>query len=749
MKKTITLVFLLVTFAFGFSMNISVEQAQRVAKNFIHERYVNQDIRIQMEDFTLQYTETDENGEPIFYRFNIKDVGFIMISATNQAAPVLAYSLEGVYKPNPASEFYIEKYKKQIIDVKQRRARAFSKNIEDWNRYLSEDFTPIVTRNPYLDPLITTRWNQDVFYNTYCPFDPTIAINDQRSVVGCVALTMAVLRDYYRYPTKGVGGVSYYPTYQDGVPVYPRQTVDFSKQTYNYDAITDQPNNYNGELAKLIYHCGVSALITYGYGYDPADPGMPNGTSGNGENAVRAFRNNWNFDERVHIVDAEAILLGNNANYTKWGDTLKTELNKLRPIYYSATTAEGAAGHAWILDGYDAQNLFHMNWGWGGFGNGYYQLNFIVDPSGGGLTSFNTAEKAIFKLIPKDTNHVKPDTSFTRNTASFGVITDGPGHLSYKNNCEQRWVIATPKATSYTFRYAKFKTEMNKDVVRFYNARTNALLQGPISGHYLSIGATDDYNNPGLFPDGMALPSSFTLYCDSVLVVFTSDNQNTDNGFVIYYNANLASAPACTPQTGSFLNVDEGTLSDGAGNYRAESGCSWRVKPSASYGLTKLTFAFTKFDLKAGDFVDVFDMTGTNPVLFKRFDINNIPSGPFTCNFLDIKVEFKTDNWQEGEGFVLKYGGTTEIDENSGLNDLSIYPNPATNVVNVEFSTENPENITFNIVDLTGKLIYTEQVNHQGGNLKHQFAVSNLSKGFYFLRIETNTGKTIRKFIVE
>ena len=133
--------------------------------------------------------------------------------------------------------------------------------------------------------------------------------------------------------------------------------------------------------------------------------GMPNGTSGNGENAVRAFRNNWNFDERVHIVDAEAILLGNNANYTKWGDTLKTELNKLRPIYYSATTAEGAAGHAWILDGYDAQNLFHMNWGCG-FGNGYYQLNFIVDPSGGGLTSFNTAEKAIFKLIPKDTNHV-------------------------------------------------------------------------------------------------------------------------------------------------------------------------------------------------------------------------------------------------------------------------------------------------------------------------------------------------------
>ena len=54
----------------------------------------------------------------------------------------------------------------------------------------------------------------------------------------------------------------------------------------------------------------MSALITYGYGYDLVDRGsMPNGTSGNGENAVRAFRNNWNFDERVHIVDAETVYL--------------------------------------------------------------------------------------------------------------------------------------------------------------------------------------------------------------------------------------------------------------------------------------------------------------------------------------------------------------------------------------------------------------------------------------------------------
>ena len=103
----------------------------------------------------------------------------------------------------------------------------------------------------------------------------------------------------------------------------------------------------------------------------------------------------------------------------------------------------------------------------------------------------------------------------------------------------------------------------------------------------------------------------------------------------------------------------------------------------------------------------------------------------------------------EGEGFVLQYGGSTEIDENSGLKDLSIYPNPATQFVTVEFNTENAGDITFRIVDLTGKLIHAEEVNHQGGNLTHQFNVSQLAKGFYFLRIETKNGKTIRKFVVE
>ena len=159
MKKAITFVFLLTIFSFAFSTNISVEEAQRVSRNFLAERYVSQNINIQLEDLTLQYTELDENGQPIFYRFGVRNFGFILISATDQATPVLAYSMEGEYRSNPASELFLENYKKQIVDVKQRRAEASEEISSLWNRYLQEDFTPVRSRNAYVDPLITTCTN--------------------------------------------------------------------------------------------------------------------------------------------------------------------------------------------------------------------------------------------------------------------------------------------------------------------------------------------------------------------------------------------------------------------------------------------------------------------------------------------------------------------------------------------------------------------------------------------------------------
>ena len=339
-------------------------------------------------------------------------------------------------------------------------------------------------------------------------------------------------------------------------------------------------------------------------------------------------------------------------------------------------------------------------------------------------------------------------------------MTDGAGNLSYENNTEREWILAAPNARAYTFQFAKLKTEEGKDEISFYNAATGTLLAGPYSGHYLNIASGDVYTNyngtinrpEGVFPDGVILPEEFKLTADSIKVVFKSDAQNTDNGFLIYFEADLKPAPDCAPTPSGFITTAEGTLKDkdSDGNYIGDKICEWRVKPAANLGLTKLTFAFNKFDLREGDFIDIFDMSqGDKPVRFARYDIYNMPNGAFTCNFTDIKVTFVADNWAEGEGFELQYGGTTEINENSGLQDVSIYPNPATDMINVALSSENDQNVNFKIIDMTGKVIMAESANHSAGSSTYQFSVNNLAKGFYFMNIETNSGKTIRKFIVE
>lgn len=78
----------------------------------------------------------------------------------------------------------------------------------------------------------------------------------------------------------------------------------------------------------------------------------------------------------------------------------KRELNESRPIQYAGF---GNGGHTWVLDGYDSNNFFHMNWGWGGSQDGYFNLNSL-NPGAGGIGGagyvYNNNQQAIIGLQP-------------------------------------------------------------------------------------------------------------------------------------------------------------------------------------------------------------------------------------------------------------------------------------------------------------------------------------------------------------
>lgn len=840
MKKTVLLVVLLSLFSFTFATNVvSVDDAKTVSKNFISAACSSQDLQFDLSDFTLQHTEYDENGEAVYYRFAIGDAGFIIVSATDLVSPVLAYSVTSKFESNPAVDSYVNGYKEQIIYVKQ-QGEANVAAAKEWNYFLNLSTRRDVRAGNYVakevEPLVTTRWNQTKYYNMYCPFQSGASSSqqtqfefDNRVPVGCVAVNMGVILYYYRYPEIGRGGVSYIPVNNEydsegnitETYTYPRQTASF-EQNYNYSAMSDEIDQHTGEIAKLLWHNGISAFMGYG----------PTGSGTQSALALEAMKLNWKFNQAATMESRSSH------SVAEWENLLINELDSMRPIYYSASRADG--GHAFILDGYQTinethtyyvytdsvintiidttftdildttgydvtadttetaeitdlflhwdytyegdvvvdsvavygivsldstaiievigvnttfdtnyvtiytdsvvdhidstflNNMFHVNWGWGGYSNGYFRVS-----GAGYLDGYAENEAAFINLYPAE-DITKPTEGTIRITSSTGSISDGAGNQKYQPSTDRTWIIATPDASRYTFNFAKLKTEQGADEIIVSNAGNN--------------------NELARF-SGNTLPSDRSFNADSLIVRFVSNaNDVVDYGFVINFTAEIA-AQYCTENAGNStgqISDQMGVISDKGDNYqeydyntpyRAQTRCNWRFFQSEQY---RVYFAMTKFELGYGDFIDILDVTTTsNPILIKRYDVYNFPEPVLTCDARRVRVIFNTDNWDEGNGFEMTYQTCTGINENGGFHDVSVYPNPASNYLYVDLTNEVQGNLTFKVVDMTGKVIAVENVDYLGDNLHHKIDLNNLAKGLYMLNIESAQGKVIRKFIVE
>ncbi len=234
-----------------------------------------------------------------------------------------------------------------------------------------------------------------------------------------------------------------------------------------------------------------------------------------------------------------------------------------------------------------------------------------------------------------------------------------------------------------------------------------------------------------------------------MLITFTTTGSvasNTDYyGFLISYTSELA-----TPTCGAYNITDWHTeLSDGSADgvaYRAESNCSWNINHTYIAGYA---FNFTKFDLGYGDFVDIYDATTNPPTLHQRFDIYNPPTGIYNVPFRKMRVNFVADNYDQRDGFVFSYYAIAGVEEYSGLEDLTVYPNPASNAIHVRFSLDEASAVNCRLTDLAGKILRTEAIPAESGENSYTIDVSSLSSGFYMLEMSTSKGKAVRKVMVQ
>ena len=102
-----------------------------------------------------------------------------------------------------------------------------------------------------------------------------------------------------------------------------------------------------------------------------------------------AMYENYGYSPLCHYLMRDKFSL------ESWNNMMRNEIERGRPVYYSGYTAS-EEGHAFVLDGVDANDYFHVNWGWGGASDGFFKLDALVLDD----YVFDTNEWAYLGLYP-------------------------------------------------------------------------------------------------------------------------------------------------------------------------------------------------------------------------------------------------------------------------------------------------------------------------------------------------------------
>lgn len=394
--------------SFTFAERVNEQQASIVATNFLKATS-----GINVLKPVLYYKQVEPDGSVNFYVFNFLNYkGFVIVTGDDILEPVIAYSTESAFDMS-SSKFigisdWINGVNRQIGEIVKRNLKADQRIADLWVTY-KNGVPPSNSVASAVLPLLTTTWDQSMiiggveYYNSFCPFNST---DNARCFTGCVATAMAQIMKYWNSPSHGTGSNAYLCVNSSSGYLYGLQAVNFAGATYNWAQMPDQLTaGSTHDVDLLMYHCGVSVNMDYGDGVGLETSGSGASTTGSAPSAEAAYENYFDYRTTLHSEDAS------NYSSTDWINLLKGELDTRRPIHYRG---DGTGGHSWVCDGYDVNNLFHMNWGWGGGNNGYFSVASL-NP---GSNNFSNNQRAIIGIWPNSISNCANSYNITNALAS-------------------------------------------------------------------------------------------------------------------------------------------------------------------------------------------------------------------------------------------------------------------------------------------------------------------------------------------
>ena len=312
-------------------------------------------------------------GNDSYYVFNNDAGGFVIIAGDDAVAPVLGYTSTGAFDANNLPEGL-----KDLLKSYEQQIAALGKNYKANATSTRAEFTGEKLLN-------TAKWNQGAPFNKYTP---------NNYVTGCVATAGAIVMKHHGYPAKGVGSHSYTWNGQNLTASF-EHDYDWANMPAKY---TDGNDEAFDGVARLMSDLGIAVNMQYANG----------GSASALEDLVTALKKYFGYSKYARYLKIED--LGAEA----WNGRLRAEIDANRPILYSGAESY-YTGHSFVIDGYKNET-FSVNWGWGGYCNGFYRIGALNPEAWGTPTGeqYNLSQAAVFALQPSDGKEVLSNLRFIK-----------------------------------------------------------------------------------------------------------------------------------------------------------------------------------------------------------------------------------------------------------------------------------------------------------------------------------------------
>ena len=320
-------------------------------------------------------------ANPGFYIFTPEDeTGFVIISGDDELPSIVGYSTTAkADEMPPALCDLLNAYDMYVDDVRAGKAAPAQRSAKAGKSAVA--------------PMLQTTWDQSAPYNDMCP-----EVNGQKTPTGCTATAMAQIMKFHEWPRKPSANI----TWENNI-TGKKENINTSSHIYSWDKMLPHyRDSYTDEEAKAV------ALLMVDVGKAIQSSYSPSGTGSSAVYASYALVNTFDYSPDAKVV--------NRSEYTEeeYISIIRENLEARQPLLYTGHSQSYGSGHAFVCDGIDENDLLHIDWGWSGAFNGYFDMTYMSPEGtgiGGGDGRYNVSQAVIAYIHPRGKD--EPDTAGT------------------------------------------------------------------------------------------------------------------------------------------------------------------------------------------------------------------------------------------------------------------------------------------------------------------------------------------------